>query len=48
MKTECDFPGCPEAPENDGMCVLHQHVRVSTTGSWIEDDTHHHLPKGRV
>lgn len=52
MPEPCVFPDCTAAAavrRTDGTlsCHLHEHVTVATSGSWLEDDTHHHLPKGR-
>ena len=38
----CQFPSCPgERAAGRDMCTLHAHVRVSSTGSWV-DDPHDH------
>lgn len=42
MSADCGFPHCPETPRDNGMCLHHANVHVSTTGSWLEDDQHHH------
>lgn len=34
----CDFPDCGDDPTTDtGMCDLHAHVRVSSSGSFVPD-----------
>lgn len=34
----CQFPGCPhQKAAGCDVCTLHAHVRVSSTGSWVND-----------
>lgn len=47
MPEPCDFPSCTEAvalrrPDGSRVCTRHEHVHVSSTGSWIPD--HHTDP----
>jgi len=35
---DCAFPGCPQTARPDQlMCIHHDHVQLSSTGSWTND-----------
>lgn len=37
----------PALARVEALAKSNPKVHISTSGSWLEDDTHHHLEKGR-